>query len=401
MSLTPATSPEEVMAAVLAGPPFGWVTPEQTKWENVREGYRRAFLHTLQATPDEPPAGAYHGRGIVVCAGGEKYFPNAFVLLSLLREKYHCRLPVEVWHLGPDEVTDDMRRILTPLGVSFVDGRELARRVPSRILNGWELKTYAILNSQFREVMLLDADNVPTGDPDWLFFSPQYRQHSAILWPDIGDITPEVLALVGLPPRPEPLKEVESGQLVVDKHACWRELSLAHWLNTHSDFYYHHFHGDKEAFQLAWLACDREYAQPPQCLKDQGVFVQYDFAGRPLFLHRTYCKWVVAPELNKVVSQEIDPWCIDRLRLLRDQWGRGREIAAQMAREAPPPEPPPEEPADPLKLYLSRATDTLGLDFTPVQLDFIAEAAKDAEKADALTLLLLAAAARGKHGQTS
>ena len=50
------------------------------------------------------PSQRFEGRGIVICGGGAKYFPCAYVLVLLLRH-LQCLLPIEVWHLGAREMT--------------------------------------------------------------------------------------------------------------------------------------------------------------------------------------------------------------------------------------------------------------------------------------------------------
>jgi len=39
------------------------------------------------------PNGKHHGRGIVILAGGEKYFTGGWVVVNMLR-KFGCTLPV-------------------------------------------------------------------------------------------------------------------------------------------------------------------------------------------------------------------------------------------------------------------------------------------------------------------
>jgi RHS repeat-associated protein len=57
------------------------------------------------------PAGLFTGRGIVICGGGAKYLPSVYVLVRLLRH-LRCGLPVEVWHLGKDEMPEEVRGML-------------------------------------------------------------------------------------------------------------------------------------------------------------------------------------------------------------------------------------------------------------------------------------------------
>src|SRR5205085_2739777 len=47
-------------------------------------------------------------RGIVICAGGPRYLPCAWVCIKMLRH-VGCELPIEIWHLGPAELPDEMR----------------------------------------------------------------------------------------------------------------------------------------------------------------------------------------------------------------------------------------------------------------------------------------------------
>ena len=107
---------------------------------------------------------ASNGRGIVICGGGSRYFPCAWVCIHMLRH-LGCTLPIELWHLGPAEMNATLRPLIEPLGVTCVDALEVRKTHPCRILNGWELKPYSIIYSRFDDVLFLDADNVPVVDP--------------------------------------------------------------------------------------------------------------------------------------------------------------------------------------------------------------------------------------------
>ena len=62
-----------------------------------------------------------------------------------------CALPIDLWHLGPGEMTDRMRNLLEPLDVTCVDAFEVRRKHPVRILKTWEVKPFALLHCRFRE----------------------------------------------------------------------------------------------------------------------------------------------------------------------------------------------------------------------------------------------------------
>jgi Mannosyltransferase putative len=260
-------------------------------------------------------------RGIVICGGGTKYFPGVWVCINMLR-RLECQLPIELWHLGPGELNDTMRELVEPLGVSCVDGHHVQEKHPVRILNGWELKPFAIMHSRFREVLLLDADNVPIVDPTYLFDTPQYKDAGAIFWPDFGRLGADrnIWSLCGIPYRDEP--EFESGQILLDKQRCWKELCLTMWFNEHSDFWYRHFHGDKESYHMAWRKLNRPYAMPSRRIHAlPGTMCQHDFEGRRIFQHRNMAKWTILNN-RRIPGFELEDLCLEILNQIAPHWQR-------------------------------------------------------------------------------
>ena len=81
---------------------------------------RRRLLERAVAKNPAWPARRFRGRGIVICGGGAKYFPCAWVAVKMLRH-LGCTLPIELWHLGAREMTPEMRALVAPLGVRCVD----------------------------------------------------------------------------------------------------------------------------------------------------------------------------------------------------------------------------------------------------------------------------------------
>lgn len=266
---------------------------------------------------DDPGPDLYQGRGIVIPGGGPKYFPCAWVCIRMLR-KLGCTLPIELWHLG-DELEGWMRRVVEPYDVRCVDALEVAREHPARILNGWELKAYAILNSRFEQVLFLDADNVPIVDPAFLFDSPEFQSTGAIFWPDYGRLAPErsIWKLTGVPYRNEP--EFESGQIVIDKRRCHRPLKLAMWMNEQSDFWYSHIHGDKDTFHMAWRKLDIPYSMPGRSIFSlRGVMCQHDFEGRRIFQHRNMHKFSLISPNRRIPGFYFEQDCLDFLNELHE-----------------------------------------------------------------------------------
>jgi hypothetical protein len=289
----------------------------------VEEATARAFCDQFIASVSEYPAHRFGGRGVVTCAGGPRLLACAWVLLNMLR-RTGCSLPVELWHLGEEEVDTRTRELLAPLGVACVDALHVRERHPVRILNGWELKPYAIRNSAFEEVVFLDADNVPLLDPASLFDSVDYRRTGALFWPDVEPLarTHPIFGILDLRFRDEPA--FESGQIVISKRRHWRPLALAMHMNEHSDFYYRYVHGDKETFHLAFRLLDADYAMVPTPVHRLrgGVFCQHDTAGRRMFQHRL-AKWE-RRDLH-IEGFEREQECFDLLRRFDEAYGETDE----------------------------------------------------------------------------
>jgi hypothetical protein len=263
---------------------------------------------------------------VVVPGGGMKYFTCAWVCIRMLRQ-LGCTLPIELWHLGPAEMTEEMRALIEPLGVQCVDAHATPRLPDVNALGGFELKCHAIVHSRFREVLLLDADNVPVVDPSFLFDAPAYRRLGAVFWPDLRRTPPEapIWGLTGVGYRDEP--EFESGQMVVDKERCWAPLQLARWMNQNSDFWYRYIHGDKDSFRFAWHGVGQEYAMPSTPIeplyidgRTDGVMCQHDFEGNRIFQHRNFGKWTLDQPNPRIAGFRFEEDCLRHLAALKSHW---------------------------------------------------------------------------------
>jgi len=279
---------------------------------------RPACERFIEKISDYP--GKFAGRGIVICGGGIKYFPCAWVCINMLRH-LGCSLPIELWHLEPQEMDGEMKALLEPLNVQCIDALEVRKTSPSRRLGGWELKPYAILHTGFREVLLLDADNVPVVNPEFLFESKPYKNRGAIFWPDYGQFKKSQIIWdnCGLERPPGP--EFESGQIVVDKQRCWQALSLAMWFNEQSDFYYEHLHGDKETFHLAFCKLEKSFAMPARRIQPlYATMCQHDFQGKRIFQHRNTDKWNLFLTNKEVRGFRYETKCRAFVRQLQQLW---------------------------------------------------------------------------------
>jgi hypothetical protein len=258
------------------------------------------------------------GRGVIVVAGG-RYLPAAYVMIRHLRAT-GCRLPVQLWHLGAAEIPPFWKPLTSGLDITMVDGLAAPGAADFVRLGAWECKIHAVVACTFDSVLLIDADNIPLTDPLFLFDSVPFREYGQIFWPDfdlpaqsqyaIQQAAWETFAL--------PVKnglELETGQVLIDRRACWHELQVVKQFNAHSNECYGQLTwGDKDTFTLAWLLTKKPYyvvpIRPRHIQPDAGTLAwQHWIDGRRLFQHQR--KWFYPPD---VMASRLHPG-----ELLREQ----------------------------------------------------------------------------------
>mgnify|MGYP001325812111 CR=1 FL=1 len=268
------------------------------------------------------PTGRYSGRGIVVCGGGP-YFVGGYANVRLIRH-LGCDWPIE-WFYLPGEMDAEQRDILAPWGVRCVERPWPPQRTYKKHLGGWQLKSWAVLHSSFEEVLLVDSDSYLEREPSYLFDGPEWRDHAAIFWPDRFDLRSDAGCWMppGAPGAWEAFgvedsgdrRQMESGQLLVNKARSWQAMNLCAWYNDHWQHYYNFVYGDKDTFRMAWSRTGAPFfLVPGYCGLDPGVYVQrwtdgsvafrhliggkWNISGRPLigrhFTHRQLCSRFVA-----------------------------------------------------------------------------------------------------------
>lgn len=283
------------------------------------------------------------GRGIVTCAGGSVYFTCVWLLVNVLR-RLGCTLPIQVWHIGREEMDYRMQSLLESVpGVRVINGKD--HQGPKR-WGGWELKVHAIRNSGFKEVLFLDADQVPIADPTHLFDNSQYQETGCVFWPDLlpygWTMTERAFTKAGLPvpgnskgyKNPTDYTPLETGQMLIDVERCWPELELTQWLCDRSPDWFPLMYGDKDLFYIAWNKLERKYTLPtnPKWLGVRGqetkgwavgAFVHHDLDGKPLFQHRVQpfgIKWRLYGHNEPCPGFIHEDWCNELLARLRDKW---------------------------------------------------------------------------------
>ncbi len=271
--------------------------------------------------PCKYPAARFDGRGIVICAGGSRYFTNAWVLIWVLKRVLKTALPVQVWHLGRAEMSEGMRLMLREEGVEVVDADKVLAGHPARVAGGWPLKPYAIAHSRFREVAYLDADTIPFADPAGIFDWSRYSDTGALFWPDVVDIrdTNPIWEILGL--EPKTCTSLETGILAIDKSRTWQALQLTIVLNENWDWLYDVLYGDKDTFLAAWTVLNLEFGLiPHHPIETGGAFLQRDPQGDIILEHRTQSKLLLDGENIPVSDEAMNSACGEALAQLRRGW---------------------------------------------------------------------------------
>ena len=174
-----------------------------------------------------------------------------YTSIRLLRH-HGCNLPVEVWVRSAEWPSRPQLALLEEMGSSVRDIDAVAATFPL-MRKGLSpradekpfiVKHIALIASSFREVLLLDADNMAARDPTFLFSSPEFVDTGFVMWPDFW-LFPrgpaDIRAIFDLPQhRSDRLPDertVESGQLLVDKARAWPGLMLATYLHLETELY--------------------------------------------------------------------------------------------------------------------------------------------------------------------
>ncbi|GAB3357732.1 hypothetical protein GCM10027566_21870 [Arachidicoccus ginsenosidivorans] len=249
------------------------------------------FSKNVNSYPD-----LFEGKGIVICGGGIKFFTCAWVAIRRLRT-LGCTLPIELW-TGKNEYIPDCPIFMVANNVTWVKSTDFNGGAE---MEGWMLKPFAILNSKFKEVISIDADNICVKNPEFLFELPEYKMTGALFWKDYWYTARDnpIWEIMNVPYSLT--NEVESGQMVLNKEMTWQPMNLCLYLNKYKEIYYSLLFGDKDTFRFSWLALGYDFHlinQEPSCLgfNENGTFkgitmIQYDTCGYPLFLHRNLIKW--------------------------------------------------------------------------------------------------------------
>lgn len=212
--------------------------------------------------------------GVVTSAGGE-FLPEALVSIRMLR-RTGSTLPVDVFLATPEEDEGELCttvfpalnatcRILSTM-LSDVQGGLPHRHNITR----YQLKAFALMLSDFDNVLWVDADQIPLVDPRTILEAEPLKSQGMVVWPDYWYQTtsPLFYRVAGVDEVPHTGERAasETGQFMLAKSKHWKTLLLATYYNFHGPSHYYKLlsqgavgEGDKETFAAAAVALDEQF----------------------------------------------------------------------------------------------------------------------------------------------
>ncbi|TID31130.1 hypothetical protein CANINC_000282 [Pichia inconspicua] len=282
----------------------------------------------------------------VVYVGGNQF--TWLALISIMNLRYlGSKLPVEI--LIPKFEEYELKICSEILPLYDAKCIYLPKLVGENIANtynfkGYQYKSLALALSSFENVLLLDADNTPLVNPDYLFDSEPFIGSGLILWPDFwkrtthpsyykiinfpidsskrrdygyveyGEkfepVTPEGTILLHQLENTLPDPSSESGQLLINKREHIQTILLAIYYNSLGPKYYYPLlsqgaagEGDKETFIAAAHALRKEYYTVKKHVAALGRFRHGEFFGSAMGQYNPKEDWEL---LEKYKGQNIE-----------------------------------------------------------------------------------------------
>lgn len=217
----------------------------------LSEGQMRAVISIIKAKNllNEPPPPQTGDRGIVISAGG-KYADWGLVNAKWTRDQ-KVELPIQIWHLGAQEIPSWMRPHFRALDVELVDAHAVRARHWHRKLQGWSLKQYAAMRAPWQTVLSLDADAFISSDPAHVLDDPEFVRTGAFFCADVNKCRTSDWAHF-YAAIPTPAQEMESGYFAWDRTLAWEGIKMTHWIAEHSEIWDRLIYGDKSRPELGF-----------------------------------------------------------------------------------------------------------------------------------------------------
>eukprot|EP00798_Chlamydomonas_sp_ICE-L_P006699 gene6699-3368_t len=249
--------------------------------------------------------------GIVMSAGGALFIANALVTLKVVREHMNCSLPIElVWQKREEMDGTTWKSIestFAPIrGIDLSTMRHpvlsLVREVKLERFLGkvfallvsefrhvlmvdadsmpvqWLKRVFFLLVSEFGHVLMVDADSIPVQDPLNFFQHPLYQAAGNLMWPDAwqGKVQGRAYQTFGLKPAVVQLpgnvfmsmsgskhqgSPVLAVTLLLDVRMSMQLDALEYlvWINSHPKEMEGVMWGDKDSFAMAFALAGKAH----------------------------------------------------------------------------------------------------------------------------------------------
>ncbi|MCA9058611.1 MAG: FkbM family methyltransferase, partial [Planctomycetaceae bacterium] len=297
----------DVQRMAACSPAPAWPAGFQNWPETIRH-HRQLVQNAVAEAKETPyPDERYSGRGIVMPAGGwwrignphQPYFWCAYAAAFVIR-RLGSQLPIQFWFLpGEMAAIPDAEAFAARVGATCHTIPDGEMRCP----HGWQVKIQAILRCPFEEVIHLDSDVICEIDPARLFDEPGYIEHGVMFWADNPDlrghmekcsyILPDTWRRLGEPSRGR-MRDIEAGQMVIDKRRAWHALLVDRHLADHADYWGGFnggesgvWYGDKTDHHVACILTGTPYQRDDRFEFDRsgGCYVHRGRNGEVLLRH--------------------------------------------------------------------------------------------------------------------
>ena len=167
-----------------------------TDVEDLKAAHERYVACLPNLAPKLPYARG--SKGIVTTASGA-YLPPLLVSLRMLRRTGSV-LPVEVWMENQSVYEAQLCEHALPRlnATCKIMDRILSTGSHHVNLTGYQLKSFAMLLSDFDSMLLLDADTIPVALPETMMESEPFMSEGFISWPDY--VSPPLHTKTQIPP---------------------------------------------------------------------------------------------------------------------------------------------------------------------------------------------------------
>lgn len=205
---------------------------------------------------------------------------GTYILISELK-RLGFNLPIEIFYREGELVNDEILELtrLYPEYVKFKLIKKQFKNFQDKWGNqkGWATKVYSIVESDYEENFWIDSDNYPIRNCLDLFNDDEYIIKGTLFWRDVYSTDradqywsgSDMWKIFNIPYNDgEPF---ESGQFLINKSKCWKQLHMMIYYTENSQIYYQ-FGGDAECWRIAW-----QYV----AIKEGKYHAQFNYHANP------------------------------------------------------------------------------------------------------------------------